>query len=178
MPAKPRKSKPARNTKVQAKTKAKPRAEKKSPPPVSFRELKPGDDAFLLQVTRETMGEVFEKSVGTKLTDQMILQQIKSSGTSLIIEQNGRPIGYTSYTVYKPGTMYWGALVLAKSAQDQGIGSGICHEMFAHAKTLGCQVIQGHVQVENTVAVKFWKTHGFEIVGGPTQGSYEIEKKL
>jgi ribosomal protein S18 acetylase RimI-like enzyme len=136
------------------------------------------DDAFLLQATRETMKEVFEKSVGAELTDKVILSNIKTSGTTLIIEQNGVPIGYTCYTLYKPERMYWGALVLLPTAQDQGIGSRICRNMYEHARELGCVAIDGHVQVHNEVAVKFWKNQGFEVVGGPTAGSYEIEKKL
>ncbi|MBL0387781.1 GNAT family N-acetyltransferase [Tumebacillus sp. ITR2] len=175
MRPKPRKKTTA---KLKAKAKTKTTVKKRSVPSVTFRDRVEADDAFLIQVTRETMKEVFEKSVGVTLTDRMILSQIKDSGTSLIIEQDGKPIGYTSYTVYKPKHMYWGALVLAKSAQDQGIGSRICENMFNHAEFLGCEVIQGHVQVENAVAIKFWKRHGFEIVGGPTSGSYEIEKKL
>lgn len=178
MPAKPRKpaqKKAATTSKRRPASKRKPTAKLDT---ISLRELTSADDAFLLASTRETMKEVFEKSVGMELTDQLILSQIKSSGTTLIVEQKGTPIGYTCYTLHKPKRMYWGALVLVPTAQDQGIGSRICHHMFELARLKGCEAIDGHVQVENQVAIKFWKSHGFEVVGGPIAGSYEIEKKL
>lgn len=181
MPNKPRKAaknSTSKTTKTAKRSKSTSRVKQTFVVPIFLRMRTDADDKFLLQTTRETMKDVFEKSVGVELTDQMIISQIKSSGTTLIIEQGGVPVGYTCYTVHKPSRMYWGALVLLPIAQDQGIGSRICHNMFEHARQLGCEAIDGHVQVQNEVAVKFWKNQGFEVVGGPTAGSYEIEKKL
>ncbi|PWK14304.1 GNAT family N-acetyltransferase [Tumebacillus permanentifrigoris] len=171
-------TKSTRSTKTPKRTSNIPHEKKSAGANVSLRMLTEADDAFLLQSTRQTMKEVFEKSVGVELTDKLILEQIKSSGVTLIIEQGCVPIGYTCYTLYKPKRMYWGALVLLPTAQGHGIGSRICDNLYEHARQLGCEAIDGHVQVHNEVAVKFWKSQGFEVVGGPTAGSYEIEKKL
>jgi GNAT superfamily N-acetyltransferase len=146
--------------------------------PLTFRKNQPRDDAFLLNVTMAAMKKVYEQSTGVELTEEFVRESIKSSGTTVIIEQGGKPIGYYCYSVYRPGRMYWGSLILTQDARGKGIGGQINRHVEAEARGLGVGVIEGHVQVENKRAYEFWLKNGWHVVRQEGPGTLAIEKVL
>lgn len=145
---------------------------------VTFRKNQPRDEAFLLNVTMAAMKKVYEQSTGVELTEDFIREAIKNSGTTVIIEQGGKPIGYYCYTVYRQGHLYWGSLILSQEARGKGIGGQIHRHVEEEARAQGCHVIEGHVQVENKRAYEFWLKHGWEVVRQEGPGTLAIQKVL
>ncbi|MGZ4107251.1 MAG: N-acetyltransferase family protein [Tumebacillaceae bacterium] len=146
--------------------------------PLTFRNRREGDDAFLLRVTMAAMKQVYEKSTGTELTEESVLENIRNSGTTVIIERGGKPIGYYSYTVYLPGRMYWGSLILSPDRRGKGVGPQIHRHVEAEARKRNVRVIEGHVQVENKRAYEFWMKSGWRVVRMEGPGTLAIEKAL
>ncbi|MCX7568811.1 GNAT family N-acetyltransferase [Tumebacillus sp. DT12] len=141
---------------------------------ITFREACRQDEGYLVDVTLETMQRVFESSVGHSLTKEAILEIIHSCDVTLIIEQDGRPVGYTCYAHTAPGRMYWASLVLSPHAQGGGIGRQVTRHIVQTARARGVRVIDGHVQLQNRRAVDYWFRRGFRPSGPPVQGSLPI----
>ena len=145
---------------------------------LTFRKRTPDDDPFIVQSTMETMKGIYERDVGGKMTDDMVLENVNSSDVVKIIERDGRPIGYYCYTIYAPGWMYWGSLVLMPGAQGGGVGNRVVRQLVQEAREKGVYVIDGHVQLSNHRARRFWMRHGFHPTGRPLYGSIPIRKLL
>ncbi|WP_018131632.1 GNAT family N-acetyltransferase [Effusibacillus pohliae] len=143
-----------------------------------FRQREPKDDRFIIDLTLAVMGNVFEQSVGAPLTEDTIRQHLKSDETILIIERGGKPVGYTSYKIYKPGRMYWSSLILSPDHQSRGLGRQVVRHVEKVALANGVRRIEGHVQTDNRRAISFWLKNGFSITGMPVQGTLAIEKRL
>jgi L-amino acid N-acyltransferase YncA len=136
------------------------------------------DDLFIARVTLHTMKQVFEDSTKQPLTEEIILQLVKATDHVVIIEKNGKPIGYYCYYKTAPDRIYWGSLILLPVKQAQGLGNMIVDHFVTEARKQGVKVIDGHVQVKNERACRFWLKNGFQVVGPPQAGSYPIQLRL
>ena len=145
---------------------------------LTYRPRREQDDAFLKQVTIAQMKEVYEQSTGTPLTEQGVAVLLELSDTTMIIEQQGRPIGYYSYLIPGPGRLYIGSLIFTANAQGKGHGASVCRRIEEDARRLGVHTIDLHVQVTNQKAVRFWTVNGYRITVPPVAGSYLREKQI
>jgi GNAT superfamily N-acetyltransferase len=145
---------------------------------LTFRKRTSEDDSFIIHSTLETMKEIYEKDVGGEMTDDMVLEHINASDVVKIVEQGGKPVGYYCYTIYAPGWMYWGSCVLIPGAQGRGVGKRVVQQLMQEAREQGVYVIDGHVQLSNHRARRFWMRQGFHPTGRPLSGSIPIRKLL
>lgn len=145
---------------------------------MTYRPRRAGDDVFLKHITLVAMKELYEQATGMPLTEEGVEVLIEMSDTTVIIEREGRPIGYYSYLRPGPGRLYFASLIFTPNAQGKGYGPEVCRRMEADARRDGVHTIEGHVQVTNQRAIRFWTNQGYRIVGPPMQGSFPIEKTI
>lgn len=145
---------------------------------LTFRKREKVDDAFIIEVTMQTLKQVYEQSVGIELREEHVLEWTDAGDYTGIIELGGKPIGYYSYLEHVPNRWYIGALVLAPNVQGQGIGKQIFAHIEREAREQGIGTLEAHVQSENRDALGFWTKQGFEVVGEPKHGSHLIRKTL
>lgn len=141
---------------------------------ITFREAGKRDEDFLVDVTLQTMKGVFESSVGQPLTKEGILEIVRSCDVNLIVEREGRPIGYTSFTYTRPGRLYWASLVVAPEEQGNGVAKEILRHVIQTARARGVRFFDAHVQLHNRKSMNYWFRRGFRPSGYPFQGSLPI----
>lgn len=146
--------------------------------PLVFRKRKETDDPFLISSTMQVMGQVYEDSLGTPLTERFVREQLNSSQQTVIVERAKKPIGFYNYSVYSTERVYFGALILLPDAQAKGIGKRVLQHFEKQVHTLGIRMIEGHVQTANSRAIVFWLKNGFRITGMPMRGILAVEKQL
>jgi len=142
---------------------------------ITYRAKRKGDEKFLLRITMQQMGRVFQQSVGTALDQQQVREQLQRARI-VIIERGGKCIGYYCDLDTAPGRVYWGSLIVTPGQEGQGVGDAAVRHWYAETKRRGMRIIDGHVQVQNHRALRFWQKHGFAIVGPPQNGSYPIQR--
>ncbi|MGB8956465.1 MAG: GNAT family N-acetyltransferase [Tumebacillaceae bacterium] len=161
-----------------SKKSSQPRRKRAKPAGLTYRPRQAGDDVFLKHITLVAMKELYEQATGMPLTEEAVEVLIAVSDTTVIIEREGRAIGYYSYLHPSPGRLYFCSLIFTPNAQGKGYGLEVCRHMEADARRDGVHTIEGHVQVTNQRAIRYWTNQGYRIVGPPIQGSYPIEKKI
>jgi len=144
---------------------------------LTFRPRRPADERFLIEITLQMMRPVIQSSSHADLTEEIVKAQLDAC-TTVIVEENGKRIGYYSCSLYAPGRMYWGSLVLSPEGQGRGHGDRIVRHWLEETRRQGVCVIDGHVQVANARAIRFWRKHGFSFIGETYPGSYDIRKRL
>ena len=107
-------------------------------PQLTFRQREKTDDAFIIDVTMQTLKDVYQQSVGQELREEHVLEWTNAGDYTAIIELNGKPVGYYSYLQHMPNRWYIGAMVLSPKAQGQGIGK----QIFSHVEQQARE--QGH----------------------------------
>ncbi|MCL6597742.1 MAG: GNAT family N-acetyltransferase [Alicyclobacillus macrosporangiidus] len=143
-----------------------------------YRRRQKTDDSFIIRVALQTMKNVFEKSTGIPLSEEMIRQQLDINTTTMVIERYGRPIGYYCYTKVPSGAIYLSALVLSPEAQHKGIGTRVASHIEREARRLGAHAIHAHVQIANTKAIIFWLKNGYQVQTSRINGMLALEKTL
>lgn len=145
--------------------------------PLKFIPYQSKYDPFIIRVTMNAMQQIFVDSTGIPLTEEMLMQQVRASDTTLIICHK-KLIGY--YCCSKPYNqqIYFGSLILTAAARGKGYGPRILNHVENEALRKGAVILLGHVQTSNRRALSFWLKHGFEIVGPPQAGSIPIQKRL
>lgn len=146
--------------------------------PLVFRKRKETDDPFLISSTMQVMGQVYEDSIGTPLTERFVRDQLTTSQETVIVERADKPIGFYNYSVYSPERAYFGALILLPDAQAKGIGKQVLQRFEKQMQSRGIRTIEGHVQTANSRAIVFWLKNGFRIIGMPMRGLLAVEKQL
>lgn len=146
--------------------------------PLVFRKRKETDDPFLISSTMQVMGQVYEDSIGTPLTERFVRDQLNTSRETVIVERADKPIGFYNYSVYSPERAYFGALILLPDAQAKGIGKQVLQRFEKQMQNRGIRTIEGHVQTANSRAIVFWLKNGFRIIGMPMRGLLAVEKQL
>ena len=166
-----------KRTTAATKTKGTPQ-KKATAQTLTFRPREKTDDAFIIEVTMQTLKEVYQQSVGMELREDLVLEWTNQGDYTGIIERGGKPVGYYSYLEHVPNRWYIGALVLTPDMQGQGIGQQIFAHIEQSAREQRIYMLEAHVQVENEAGLAFWTKQGFEKEGQPTRGSQLIRKTL
>lgn len=147
-------------------------------PLLIFRKRNETDEPFLIANTLQIMGQVYEESIGTPLTERFVRNQLNTSQETVIVERADKPIGFYNYSVYSPERAYFAALILLPNAQSKGIGKQVLQHFEKQMQSRGIRIIEGHVQTANSRAIVFWLKNGFRITGMPMRGLLAVEKQL
>ena len=100
---------------------------------LTYRPRRAADDVFLKHITLIAMKDLYEQATGMPLTDQGVEMLLAMSDTTVIIERQGRPIGYYSYFRPIAGRIYFGSLIFTPNAQGKGYGPEVCRHMEAES---------------------------------------------
>jgi ribosomal protein S18 acetylase RimI-like enzyme len=122
------------------------------------------DDPYILQLTRQELGETHARAFGEPFPEQDFLRYIQSGAPTYLIENKGNKVGYYSYLVGPDQKMHVSALVIDPKRQSSGIGKAVMDQLESVAKSAGVKTMEVFVQESNTRSIEFTKSLGFNEV--------------
>lgn len=91
------------------------------------------------------------------------IESLLSDGSNVVAERDGELFGHAAYTptdVERPEL----AVFVHPSMQGRGIGTELCRHVIADATAAGREEIELHVEADNHVARRVYRSVGFELV--------------
>jgi GNAT superfamily N-acetyltransferase len=134
----------------------------KPPPEPKLREAKPGDSQVLATLIKYLGHEIDEKSVRKNLA------RLKKAGESPIVATLDKAVVgligiHKMITVHRPAPVgRIAVLVVAKDAQDKGIGRLLVDEAEKVLKKAGCKIVEVTSNDRRTAAHAFYRHLGYE----------------
>ncbi len=122
------------------------------------------DDAYILQLTRQELGETHARAFGEPFPEQNFLRYIQSGAPTYLIEQGGNKMGYYSYLIGPDQKMHISALVIEPKWQSAGLGRSVMDQLEGVAKSHSVKVMEVFVQDNNARSLEFTKSLGFQEV--------------
>ena len=166
-----RKAKPARQAANDAEPESKPKRVPPPPPPApppkpkpqpKIRDAKPSDSPRLVELIHELGHEIDEKSVRKNLG------KLKKTGEKpLVATLDKKVVGLCGIgcrvVIHRPAPLgRITALVVAKEAQDHGIGRMLVEAAEQTLRKAGCQILEVTSNDRRTAAHAFYRHLGFE----------------
>ncbi|SFU35814.1 GNAT family N-acetyltransferase [Alicyclobacillus macrosporangiidus] len=128
---------------------------------LTFRAREPGDDAFILQLTEAELDDVHQQSFGVPFPREQFLAYLRSGAPTVVVERDGKPIGYYSYLIAPDGKMHVSAMVIDPAHQSEGIGTRVMQHMEDEARAHGVHTMEVFVQANNEKSLAFTRKLGF-----------------
>lgn len=128
---------------------------------LTFRPRVPGDDDYILNLTENELGQVHAQSFGEPFPRAQFEGYLQSGAPTVIVEQDGKPIGYYSYLIGPDGKMHVSALVIEPTHQSGGVGTQVMTRLEADARRQRVHTLEVFVQENNPRSVAFTKKLGF-----------------
>lgn len=128
---------------------------------LTFRARQPGDDAFIMQLTEAQLGDVHQQSFGEPFPREQFLAYLRSGAPTVVVEKDGKPIGYYSYLIGPDGKMHVSAMVIDPAHQSEGIGTRVMQHMEDQARANGVHTMEVFVQANNERSLAFTRKLGF-----------------
>jgi len=158
-----KKSKPA--TKQMSKPVQKPSKSKKVVlETLSFRTRLPADDAYIIRLTEEELGEIHLRAFGEPFPREQFLRYIQSGAPTILIEKGNKTVGYYSYLIGQDGKMHISALVIDQEHQQDGLGTRVMQQIETEAAVQGIHTLEVFVQANNERSIAFTRKLGFQPV--------------
>jgi GNAT superfamily N-acetyltransferase len=155
-------SRPAAND-AEPEPKPKPTPPPPSPPPKpKIRDAKPSDSRRLVELIRYLGHEIDEKAVRKNLA------KLKKAGETPLVATLGKVVVgvagiHRMVTVHRPAPVgRISVLVVAREAQDQGIGRMLVEAAEQALKKGGCQIVEVTSNDRRTAAHAFYRHLGYE----------------
>ncbi len=167
----PRKRKPTKVTRPAANDAEPESKPKRAPPPPSppkpkpqpkIREAKPADAPLLVELIRFLGHEIDEKAVRKNLG------KLKRAGETPLVATLGKVVVglvgiHRMVTVHRPAPVgRMSVLVVAKGAQDHGLGRMLVEAAEQALKKAGCQIVEVTSNDRRTAAHAFYRHMGYE----------------
>ncbi len=134
-----------------------------TPAQITLRPFSPEDQAWIMQVTKDEMGPVFQESYGYDLNLDNVIQYVHSAQTRMVTV-NDQLAGYVSVVIDDGGKMNIGSLVLSVPHKRRGYGTRIMKLLEQEARGMGLIELEGFVQSSNQASINFLKKLGFQEV--------------
>ena len=134
-----------------------------APAQITLRPFSPEDQAWIMQVTKDEMGPVFQESYGYDLNLDNVIQYVRSAQTRMVTV-NDQLAGYVSVVIDDGGKMNIGSLVLSLPHKRRGYGTRIMKLLEQEARGMGLMELEGFVQSSNQASINFLKKLGFQEV--------------
>jgi ribosomal protein S18 acetylase RimI-like enzyme len=163
---------------------AKPHARARNPkevstePKLTFRARSPEDDAYIVHLTEEQLGNIHEQSLQEPFPREQFQRYLQSGAPTFVVERNGKRIGYYSYLVGHDAKMHISAMVIEPQYQSDGIGTTIMKQLEADAVTRGVQLLEVFVQANNEKSLAFTRKLGFTEMYRVTPTTICFQKRL
>lgn len=129
--------------------------------PLTFRGRTPADDDYIMQLTEEQLGSVHQLAFGEPFPREQFLQYIQSGAPTVVVERNGKRLGYYSYLVGPDGKMHVSAMVIDPHHQSNGVGTQVMKQLEAQALKQGVHTLEVFVQANNERSLAFTRKLGF-----------------
>ncbi|WP_083511824.1 GNAT family N-acetyltransferase [Alicyclobacillus acidiphilus] len=149
---------------VQTKAVKKQAAKKPVAETITYRPRTAQDDAFIVSLTQSELGEIHQQSFGQPFPAEQFRRYIESGAPTVVIERNGKPVGYYSYLVSPDGKMHVSAMVIDPKHQNAGIGKKAVAKLEEDARKMGVHTMEVFVQESNAQSLAFARSLGFREV--------------
>ncbi|QSO54416.1 GNAT family N-acetyltransferase [Alicyclobacillus curvatus] len=128
---------------------------------LTFRPRVPGDDDYILNLTEKELGQVHSQSFGEPFPRAQFQGYLQSGAPTVVVEQDGKPIGYYSYLIGPDGKMHVSALVIEPALQSGGVGTQVMTRLEDDARRQHVHTLEVFVQESNARSIAFTKKLGF-----------------
>lgn len=174
----PKKNKKAVVPKAKAKTKSGQKRVKPVVVEINYRPRTPEDDSFIVSLTQGQLGSIHEQAFGQPFPEDQFLRYIQSGAPTIVIEKNGKAIGYYSYLVGPDAKMHVSAMVIDAKNQSSGIGKMVMTKLEEDARKLGVRTLEVFVQENNAQSLAFTRSLGFREVFRIEPNTMAFQKQL
>lgn len=127
---------------------------------ITFKGVQIHDDDFIINLIKNNLREVIDKSFNGNMNYQLFLERIRKEGMASIIICDGKPCGLIWCTIME-NSLHVNAIIIDKKYQGKGIGSSIFDNLEIMVKQMNLKYLQLGVQGVNKRARKFYKNRGF-----------------
>ncbi|MDP9727610.1 GNAT family N-acetyltransferase [Alicyclobacillus tolerans] len=148
------------------------------PTALTYRLRRPEDDEYIVKLTSEQLGGIHQNAFGEPFPESTFLHYLQSGAPTVIIEKDGKRIGYYSYLVGPAEKMHISAMVLEPRYQSSGIGREVMARIEKRAKEQGIQVLEVFVQENNEKSLNFTRQLGFQEVFRLEPHSIAFQKRI
>lgn len=148
------------------------------PAELSYRPRAVEDDAYIMSLTRDQLGGIHQQAFGQPFPEQQFLRYIQSGAPTVMIVQNGKPIGYYSYLLGQDAKMHVSAMVIDPKHQSSGIGKSVMAQLEKEALARGVRTIEVFVQENNPQSLAFTRKLGFQEVFRIEPNTLAFQKHL
>ena len=139
--------------------------------PIEIRPAAPHDSPDIVRLVKELAGDE-----PCDLTEEFAREYLAFPGCGILLAQEtaagatsktGRVLGMLSYSI-RPNLFHAGngclieELVVKGDARGRGVGGLLVDAILQIAESLGCEEISVSTMPDNTGAIRFYKSHGFE----------------
>ncbi|MBF8376969.1 GNAT family N-acetyltransferase [Alicyclobacillus mali] len=131
---------------------------------VRYRSRRAEDDDWIVQLARRELGVVHEQAFGEPFPESELRQYLQSGMPTVVIERNGRPVGFYSYLPSAVGKVHVSALVIDSKFQRKGIGRKAMEHLEAEVRRTGAHTLEVFIQDVNPSSLAFAKQLGFREV--------------
>lgn len=128
---------------------------------LTFRDRVQSDDEYIVQLTQDQLGNVHQLAFGEAFPRDQFLQYIQSGAPTVVVEQNGKRIGYYSYLIGPDGKMHISAMVIEPHYQSSGVGTQVMQRLEGEASTRNVHTLEVFVQANNEKSLAFTRKLGF-----------------
>lgn len=153
-------------------------AKKVASPELTYRPRRVDDDPYIISLTREQLGGIHQEAFGQPFPEQQFLRYIQSGAPTVVIEQDGKPIGYYSYLLSPDAKMHVSAMVIDPKRQSSGIGKSVMAQLEHEAMQRGVRTIEVFVQENNAQSLAFTRKLGFQEVFRVEPNTIAFQKQL
>ncbi|WP_062308892.1 GNAT family N-acetyltransferase [Alicyclobacillus sendaiensis] len=143
---------------------------------VSYRPRRPEDDDWIVQLARRELGGVHEQVFGEPFPEAELRQYLQTGMPTVVIERNGRPVGFYSYLPSAEGKVHVSALVIDSKFQRKGIGRRAMEHLEAEVRRMGAHTLEIFIQEVNPRSLAFAKQLGFREVARVEPGTLVLWK--
>ena len=135
---------------------------------MKIRKFRKGDEKTCSPMLIESFSWYFEfkgsEWLKKKFSAASIAREAKQ-GINLVAVDSGNIIGYCHATISDYGVAYLSTIGVSKRIESRGIGSALLEKLETICRTIGVRKIWLMVTHTNTVAISFYRRHGYRKEG-------------
>ncbi len=172
------KTRPANKASRPVAAAARNKAAAKAVTPLVFRPRTAADDAYILQLTEDQLGDIHRNAFGEAFPREQFGRYLESGAPTVVVERDNKRLGYYSYLVGRDGKMHISAMVIEPHYQSEGVGSEVMKRLEQEAAAQGVHTLEVFVQANNEKSLAFTRKLGFTEVFRLEPNTICFQKRL